>query len=190
MQHGMDNSVVSKNRVDVRPIPTEGSGFGQKDGTFHFRTTILPPDELLEAGGFLQGASLWMWIHSEGTYISSWRKQRFSWCLVESDFWWTGSGQEAHCVPRELHEEVRVWWLLSRAKKKTFTFEKRETSTVRPCSCGAAGIFHGLDVMCRGKFARDVDVAEIQGTHPPRWIGFSSTQGLANRCEMLGLLEA
>lgn len=105
-----------------------GSMFGQfqlkapalakKDGTFHFRTTILPPDELLEAGGFLQGASLWMWIHSEGTYISSWRKQRFSWCLVESDFWWTGSGQEAHCVPRELHEEVRVWWLLSRAKKK------------------------------------------------------------------------
>lgn len=26
----------------------EGSGFGQMDGTFHFRTTILPPDELLE----------------------------------------------------------------------------------------------------------------------------------------------
>eukprot|EP00438_Fugacium_kawagutii_P001365 Skav232157 [mRNA] locus=scaffold1040:468960:472976:- [translate_table: standard] len=26
----------------------DGSGFGQKDGTYHFRTTILPPDELLE----------------------------------------------------------------------------------------------------------------------------------------------
>ena len=24
---------------------TPGSGFGQKDGTFHFRTTILPPED-------------------------------------------------------------------------------------------------------------------------------------------------
>lgn len=27
---------------------TPGSGFGQKDGTFHFRTTILPPEEKME----------------------------------------------------------------------------------------------------------------------------------------------
>ena len=25
-----------------------GSGFGQKDGTFHFRTTILPPEAQIE----------------------------------------------------------------------------------------------------------------------------------------------
>ncbi len=25
-----------------------GSGFGQRDGTFHFRTTILPPEEDIE----------------------------------------------------------------------------------------------------------------------------------------------
>ena len=24
-----------------------GSGFGQEDGTFHFRITILPPDDML-----------------------------------------------------------------------------------------------------------------------------------------------
>lgn len=26
-----------------------GSGFGQKPGTYHFRITILPPDDMLEA---------------------------------------------------------------------------------------------------------------------------------------------
>lgn len=25
-----------------------GSGFGQKDGTYHFRTTLLPPEQELE----------------------------------------------------------------------------------------------------------------------------------------------
>jgi len=25
-----------------------GSGFGEKDGTFHFRTTILPPENKIE----------------------------------------------------------------------------------------------------------------------------------------------
>ncbi|CAK9103425.1 Probable alanine aminotransferase [Durusdinium trenchii] len=29
-------------------VTVPGSGFGQKEGSFHFRTTILPPDELLE----------------------------------------------------------------------------------------------------------------------------------------------
>lgn len=29
-------------------VTVPGSGFGQMDGSFHFRTTILPPDELLE----------------------------------------------------------------------------------------------------------------------------------------------
>ena len=27
---------------------TPGSGFGQKDGTFHFRTTILPPEDKID----------------------------------------------------------------------------------------------------------------------------------------------
>ena len=27
-----------------------GSGFGQKEGTFHFRITILPPDEMFQLG--------------------------------------------------------------------------------------------------------------------------------------------
>ena len=121
MQHGMDNSVVSKNRFD-------GSMFGQfqlkapalakrmalftfAPPSFHQMNSWRREDECREQVFGCES-------YSEGTYISSWRKQRFSWCLVESDFWWTGSGQEAHCVPRELHEEVRVWWLLSRAKKK------------------------------------------------------------------------
>ena len=26
-----------------------GSGFGQVDGTFHFRTTILPPEDMVES---------------------------------------------------------------------------------------------------------------------------------------------
>lgn len=30
---------------------TPGSGFGQKDGTFHFRTTILPPEEKIKQFG-------------------------------------------------------------------------------------------------------------------------------------------
>jgi alanine transaminase len=30
-------------------VVVPGSGFGQRDGTFHFRTTILPPEEQIEA---------------------------------------------------------------------------------------------------------------------------------------------
>ena len=29
-------------------VTVPGSGFGQKEGTFHFRTTILPPDDSLD----------------------------------------------------------------------------------------------------------------------------------------------
>lgn len=31
------------NETGICVVP--GSGFGQKDGTFHFRTTILPPEK-------------------------------------------------------------------------------------------------------------------------------------------------
>mmetsp|Transcript_128951 Transcript_128951/g.223719 ORF Transcript_128951/g.223719 Transcript_128951/m.223719 type:complete len:510 (+) Transcript_128951:53-1582(+) len=34
-------------------ICVPGSGFGQKEGTFHFRTTILPPDDMMQ--GMLEG---------------------------------------------------------------------------------------------------------------------------------------
>lgn len=30
-------------------VVVPGSGFGQVDGTFHFRTTILPPEDKIEA---------------------------------------------------------------------------------------------------------------------------------------------
>ena len=33
---------------EVGIATTPGSGFGQKDGTFHFRTTILPPEDKLQ----------------------------------------------------------------------------------------------------------------------------------------------
>ena len=29
-------------------VVVPGNGFGQRDGTFHFRTTILPPEDVLD----------------------------------------------------------------------------------------------------------------------------------------------